>query len=96
MSLSIEFNNNTYTAQKVGDYVLQTYCNGTYIFYDFAARIMYGHYGSNCSLGTTPFSQLDREVLIAMRDKLVDLGGKPPELPAEAPAAPKSAGGFQL
>ena len=85
MSLSFEFNTE-YTADKNGDYVLVVSCHSSHFCYDFATRVMYGWGGSNISYGATPFSQLDRDVLIAMRDKLIELGGRPPELPAE-PAA---------
>ena len=33
---------------------------------------------------STPFSELDRDVLVAARDTLIELGGKPPQLPPEA------------
>lgn len=95
MSLSFEFNND-YTAARKGDYVLVVSCNGSHFCYDFAARMMYGWGSGSGSYGVTPFSQLDREVLINMRDKLVDLGGKPPELPAESPSAAQPARKFNL
>jgi hypothetical protein len=44
----------------------------------------------------TPFSQMDREVLVLMRDKLIELGGQPPELPPEAPATQAPARKFNL
>ena len=87
MSLSFEFNSE-YKASRKGDYVLVVSCNGSHFTYDFAARILYGWGDGSGSYGVTPFSQLDRETLIAMRDKLVELGGKPPELPDEPAAAP--------
>jgi hypothetical protein len=44
-------------------------------------------------------AELDRDVLITMRDKLIDLGGKPPELSPEFPKgqnAPPKASGLKL
>jgi hypothetical protein len=87
MSLSFEFNKD-YKAAKVNDYVLQVECAGSYFNYDFASRIMFAWGAGSGSYGITPFSQLDREVLITMRDKLIEIGGKPPELPDE-PASPQ-------
>jgi hypothetical protein len=58
--------------------------------YDFVLRIMYGSSDS-----ITPFSQIDREVLVAARDKLIALGGHPPELTPEAPA-PQATKGLRL
>ena len=75
--------------------MLAVSCSGSVFCYDFAARVMYGWGGSAISYGVVPFSNLDRETLVAMRDKLVDLGGKPPELPDEA-AAPAQPRKFNL
>lgn len=83
MSLKDAFDR-THTATKINDSVVQistTYFN---YFYDFTQRVMM----TSSRGAATPFSQLDREVLVMARDKLVELGGKPPELPPEAPAAP--------
>ncbi len=92
MSLTGDFNQNGYNAQKINGFVLGvSYSNGggssIYHTYDFMARVMTTRTGSSDG-GTVvmPFSQLDRGALIAMRDRLVDLGGKPPELPPEEPA----------
>ena len=62
-------------------------------YYDFQARILTTvlHYGSSGGVHTTPFSELDRETLADMHDKLVELGGKPQALPAEAPVNPGNA-----
>jgi hypothetical protein len=38
---------------------------------------------SEGGITVTPFSQLDRDVIVAARDRLVELGGAPPELPPE-------------
>ena len=92
MSLSDDFNQNGYNAQMINGFVLGVcYSNGggssIYHTYDFMARVMVTRTGSSDG-GTvvTPFSKLDRGALIAMRDALVDLGGKPPELPPEESA----------
>lgn len=93
MSLSDEFNANDYRTQKINGYVLGVqYTNGggstTYLTYDFLARVMIVRTGSSDGgTAVTPFSLLDRESLISLRDQLMHLGGKPPELPQEAPAA---------
>ena len=92
MSLSDDFSANSYKTQKINGYVLGVqYSNGggstTYLTYDFLARVMIVRTGSSDGgTAVTPFSQLDRESLISLRDQLVQLGGKPPELPPEAPA----------
>jgi hypothetical protein len=79
--------------QFVGDYAEMINC------YDFLTRqmVMIGSYSvaSNgrrgaAPLGTIPFSQIDREVLECMRDKLIELGGNPPELPSADAALAQS------
>lgn len=57
--------------------------------FDFALRIMYSTTNTNDGGVTiTPFSQLDREVLEALRNRLIELGGNPPALaPAAAPVS---------
>lgn len=93
MSLKLEFNNG-YTAKKENDFVLSVSYNvGSYrhiMAYDFQARVMVMRTDSHGDGGAvlTPFSQLDREVLAEMRDKLIALKGNPPELPAESPINP--------
>ena len=64
----------------------------------FAARMIVTIYSGyeKGGVATMPFAQADREVLIAMRDKLVELKGDPPELPPEAPAIPGPAGKLKL
>lgn len=92
MPLSDDFNDNDYRATKINGFVLGvTYgCgngNSTYYTYDFLARVLTVRTGSSDG-GTivTPFSQLDRDGLIALRDKLVELKGNPPELGPEKPS----------
>ncbi len=92
MSLSAAFGKGGYTVKKETDAVLSVqYKAGGYdnqLLYDFVARILItrtkGH--GDGGLCVTPFAQLDRETLIDMRDKLIELKGNPPELPPEAPA----------
>ena len=102
MALSDDFNANDYKTQKINGFVLAvTYPTGSgssvYMAYDFMARILTTRTGSSDG-GTvvTPFSQLDREALISLRDQLVRLGGKPPELPPEAPASGTPQNKFNL
>lgn len=60
---------------------LRVYNGGIYTYYDFAQRVrMSSITGSQL---VTPFAELDREVLVAARDKLVELGGQPPQLAPE-------------
>lgn len=92
MSLKDQFNG-AYCARKDNDYVLGLYYSAqggsTYMSFDFMTRTMVtrNSYG-DAGLVVTPFSQLDRDVLINMRDTLIELDGKPPELAPEASAAP--------
>lgn len=80
--------NNQYMARKENDYVLCLYYGAqggsTYMAFDFLTRTMVTRNGSSDGgLCVTPFSQLDRDMLINLRDTLVELKGNPPELPAE-------------
>lgn len=93
MELKDAFNNTGYSATKSNPFVLDLYYSShggsVYIAVDFITRTMVtrNSYG-DAGVVVTPFSQLDRDVLIGLRDKLVELGGTPPELPAEAPTPP--------
>ncbi|MEZ0225148.1 MAG: hypothetical protein ACAH83_11385 [Alphaproteobacteria bacterium] len=83
-----QFNNNQYQARKDNDYVLSLYYNAqggsTFISFDFMTRTMVTRNGRHDSgLSVTPFSQLDRDMLVNMRDTLIELQGNPPELPPE-------------
>lgn len=99
MDVKSAFNEN-YKAAKANDYVLDvTFYSSTlshiYQTFDFMSRtLITGRSSSSAGFTVTPFSQLDRDMLITMRDKLVDLGGKPPELPAEAPSLNKQPRGL--
>lgn len=71
---------------------LRVYNGGIYAYYDFAQRVrMSSVTGSHV---VTPFSELDRDVLVAARDKLVELGGQPPQLQPEAPTLNKPVRGL--
>ncbi|MCC7037131.1 MAG: hypothetical protein IT560_07460 [Alphaproteobacteria bacterium] len=95
MALSDEFNS-TYSPRKIGDNVLRIEYDYVKFYYDFQQRVMATAYRYNDSGGTTltPFSQLDRDTLVEMRDTLVELGGKPKELPPEGPTLNKPARGL--
>ncbi len=89
-SLSDSFNGD-FEASKLNGAVLYV-SNGAYdYYYDFTQRILTAGRG-----GVVPFAQLDRDVLIMMRDKLVSLGGDPPELAPEAPATQAPVRKFNL
>ena len=67
MSLADDFKR-SHSSDKVNDSVLKV-SNGYFsCVYDFTQRVVYTGEGV-----LTPFSQLDREVLILMRDRLVEL-----------------------
>lgn len=98
MSLSADFNS-SHHPHKVNAAVLQISFDYHRHYYDFNTQVMTTvlTYGSTGAVTATPFSQLNRDVLVDMREKLIELGGKPPELPAEAPANPgvsRKAGGL--
>jgi hypothetical protein len=100
MPLTPRFNDQ-YKATKENDNVLcVTYSTRgmtSYLVYDFMARVMIVRTGSSEGGGhVTPFSQLDRETLVEMREKLIDLKGNPPELPAAAPVTGKPGNGLNL
>lgn len=64
--------------------VLQFSQTGSYPYvygkFDFLVRVLYTGYDTDGGVQTTPFSQLDRDVIVAMRNKLIALGGKPAPL----------------
>lgn len=100
MPLSDAFNN-SYKADRLGDVVLGvTYALGSGYYvtnvYDFAGRVMISRANGDGAFAVTPFSQLDREALIMMRDQLVELQGNPPALPPEAPTASAPVKKFNL
>lgn len=88
MSLAAEFNDNSY-GRKLNDFVLgvqyslsPSSSTSTYFQYDFMARLLTTRTGSSDGgISVTPFSQLDAESLENLRNRLIDLGGKPPPLP---------------
>lgn len=62
--------------------VLSMHNGATWVYYDFTNRVrMTPIEGGQL---VTPFPDLDRDVLVAARDALIELGGKPPALPPEA------------
>jgi hypothetical protein len=77
---------NSCQASMISPTVLQVSSGYHHYYYDFAQRIMTAaiHHGG----GSTPFAQLDREVLTAARDRLIGLGGNPPELADSDPGLP--------
>lgn len=88
MSLKDQFNSK-YPARMENDYVLSmnytTNAGSTYIAVDFMTRTMVTRNGhGDGGVAVTPFSQLDRDMLINLRDTLIEMGGKPPELAPEA------------
>lgn len=88
MTLKDSFKTAGYQYEKAAPGTLRvTDAAGIWYFYDFNMRLMTAKYGEG--LSTEPFSQLDREMLVEMRDKLVSLGGTPPELPAETQTGPQ-------
>ena len=66
---------------------LRVYNAGIYAYYDFAQRVRVSP--GQGSPVVTPFAELDRDVVTAARDKLVELGGQPPQLAPEANALNK-------
>ncbi len=91
MSSLVEAFNSRYSAYKDSDAVLRVEYGYVRNYYDFAGRTLVTTNWEKGGVAVTPFSQIDRDTLIAMRDKLVDLQGNPPELPPETPvsAAPQ-------
>lgn len=95
MSLKDSFNSKNYNFSKTHDAALELTSPGNSIHYhyDFTMRLMTARYGE--ALSTQPFSALDRNMLIELREKLLEMGGHPPELPAEQPATPSGPRKFQ-
>lgn len=86
MSYSEEFKAATQTRflkQDDACISLRTGEYGPYVYhtYNFLTRTMTVYAGENSGLKTYLFAELDRDVLGAMREKLIELGGKPPSLP---------------
>lgn len=97
MTLKDAFNNhNSYEFYMLGEAALRVRLRsgGTEYRYDFGLRLLTVQYGE--AVSTHPFSALDRETLIELRDKLVELGGKPPELPQNENPAPQTKRGLNL
>ncbi len=81
MPLTEAFNRD-FDAQKINNSLLRVFNGFSYYYYDFGQRMILGSNGEMISR----FAQADRDVLIAARDRLVELKGNPPELPPETPA----------
>ncbi|MCC7037136.1 MAG: hypothetical protein IT560_07485 [Alphaproteobacteria bacterium] len=87
MSIAESFNDNNY-GRRINDFVLgvsygltANSSTSTYYQYDFMARILTTRTGgSDGGITVTPFSQLDAESLEHLRNRLVELNGKPPPL----------------
>ncbi len=93
MDLTAEFNKD-YGARKLHDGVLQirqpSEGGTSYMNYDFNLRMLTARTGSSeGGILLIPFSQLDVEVLEAMRAKLIELKGNPPPLADCALQIPK-------
>ncbi|TAL28962.1 MAG: hypothetical protein EPN97_13980 [Alphaproteobacteria bacterium] len=97
MALTEDFNR-SFDPRRENDSVLRIgYASVTH-YYDFSARMVvtvYDGYNKG-GVAVTPFSQADRETLIAMRDKLIELKGNPPELPPEEAVLKASPKKFNL
>ena len=90
--ISLKDSFNTMSPRQQSASVLGIYNGASWIYYDFTNRVcMTPVEGGN---RMTPFAVLDREVLVAARDVLVNLGGKPPARPAEASTLNKPARGL--
>lgn len=94
MDFKQAFNSNSgYSTSNTNPFVLDIYFKGqggsVYMSADFLTRTLVtrNSYG-DAGVVVTPFAQLDRDVVVAMRDRLVELGGTPPDLAPEAPANP--------
>ncbi len=91
MSLAKEFNASGAQGSDYGLIDFKSVNNGVTLylrqsgggaFFHFHTRTMHVSSGSaEGGMTVIPFSQLDPEVLELMRDKLIELGGKPPSLP---------------
>ena len=67
-----------------------------YMVYDFNLRFLTVRTGSSeGGAVVVPFADLDPDSLEALRDKLIELGGNPPELSASAKPALRNPGGFK-
>ena len=86
LSLKDAFSTAGYEFRKLSTALLRVMSDSVYYKFDFALRVMTTR--ASDGVAVTPFSQLDREMLVEMRDKLVALGGKPPALPEERQTGP--------
>jgi hypothetical protein len=99
MSLTAAFNDD-YPAEMANSYVLVVQYDvagyNQVMAYDFKARVMTLRTDDYAEAGVRilPFSQLDRDSLVEMREQLIELGGNPPPLPAEPNTLNKPARGL--
>ncbi len=99
MSLTAAFNDD-YPTEMVNSYVLTVQYDvagySQVLAYDFKARLMTLRTDGYAEAGVrmTPFSQLDRDSLVELRDQLIELGGNPPPLSPEPNTLNKPARGL--
>lgn len=89
-SLKDSFNN--MGARMANASVLSMHNGAAWVYYDFTNRVRMTPMEGGQTV--TPFTDLDREVLVAARDALIELGGKPPALPPEASTLNKQVRGL--
>ncbi|MCC7037134.1 MAG: hypothetical protein IT560_07475 [Alphaproteobacteria bacterium] len=80
--ISLKDSFNAMGARMQNPSVLGMHNGASWIYYDFTNRVRMTPMEGGQKIA--PFAELDREVLVAARDALIDLGGKPPALPPEA------------
>lgn len=99
LSLAEQFNASSCYAEKISGHTVNIVSDDFNYRYDFMTRTMMSWNTSTgyiYGIGTLPFSAFDREWLDVVRNKLIDLGGNPPDLPRETPAPPPRQGGLKL
>lgn len=79
--ISLKESFNAMGARMQNSSVLGMHNGAIWIYYDFTNRMRMTPIEGGQKI--TPFAELDRDVLVAARDALIDLGGKPPALPPE-------------
>lgn len=79
--ISLKDSFNAMGARMQNTSVLSMHNGASWVYYDFTNRVRMTPMEGGQKI--TPFADLDREVLVAAREALIELGGKPPALPAE-------------
>lgn len=89
-TLKEAFDDGKYITSKANNNVLYVGYGINHMYYDFLARVMFARTDQG-GVSVTPFSQLDSQTIGAMRERLIELEGKPPELfdPGTATVRPK-------